>query len=401
MSRLTLWAHSKYGTAVASGQTRRGKAASRAITTKDEDTKSNGLCTALPLYSTSRSVTLPPLQPVVAPNNRNGPKPAAANLLVYKLAPKCRTNTCKPQASTPSTPKLRIEPTTFGLCIMSRLKLWAHSKYGAAVASGQTRRGKAASRAITAKDEDTKSNGLCTALPLYSTSRSVTGEEQCAFQPKDSAPVSRFDNYKWRGPHLHRLTFFEYCMLVQSRRRYDATASDIEFHERHPKSHTHIQHIARTKSQVMTVSFHGQLSQYQSEEETIPRGHPTTAAIKNDLAELLLGFFIPWEHLPTLFQQHASQYDTKHDACSKIWAIVEPTLSPHNRNFAENMELLRKSREDGRVDAALHATEPDPQESLEYDIDNMESTNFDSDTEDELSSITMQHEFTSEALITA
>jgi hypothetical protein len=27
-------------------------------------------------------------------------------------------------------------------------------------------------------------------------------DEQCAYQPGDKAPVSRFDNYKWRGPHL-------------------------------------------------------------------------------------------------------------------------------------------------------------------------------------------------------
>src|SRR5579871_3897661 len=60
MSRPTLWAHSKCGIAMASGNTMRarGKLHRATITTKDEDTKSNRLCSlyCAPLY-TSRSVT--------------------------------------------------------------------------------------------------------------------------------------------------------------------------------------------------------------------------------------------------------------------------------------------------------------------------------------------------------
>src|SRR6266516_5669207 len=39
----------------------------------------------------------------------------------------------------------------------------------------------------------------------------LISEEQCVYQPGNKAPVSRFDNYKWRGPHLAHLPFFEYC----------------------------------------------------------------------------------------------------------------------------------------------------------------------------------------------
>ncbi|KAH6974061.1 hypothetical protein EDB80DRAFT_831121, partial [Ilyonectria destructans] len=97
-----------------------------------------------------------------------------------------------------------------------------------------------------------------------------------------------------------------------------------------------LQRMARTESQVKTVSLNGQFSQYQIQEEGVRGGHPNTTAIKNDLAEVQLGFFLPWDQLPALFQQHASEYDTKRDACSRVWDIVEPTLSPHNRNFARN-----------------------------------------------------------------
>jgi hypothetical protein len=235
---------------------------------------------------------------------------------------------------------------------------------------------------------------------LSDNSSESIGEEQCAFQPKDTAPVSRFDNYKWRGPDLARLTFFEYCMLVQIKKRSDVATSDaVEFNPKHPRSSTHVQRMARIKSNVMTVCFNGQFSQHQTEEESIRGGHPTTAAIKNDLAEVLLGFFLPWDQLPALFQRYASEYNTKRDACSKIWNIVEPTLSAHNRNFARNMELLRKSREDGRIDAALRSATAASQDALDHDIDDMESANLDLDAEDTLSSL--QQEFTTETLISA
>ena len=50
---------------------------------------------------------------------------------------------------------------------------------------------------------------------LFDSLSESTSEEQCSFQAKDTAPVSRFDYYKWRGSSLAGLCFFEYCMLVQ------------------------------------------------------------------------------------------------------------------------------------------------------------------------------------------
>jgi hypothetical protein len=187
---------------------------------------------------------------------------------------------------------------------------------------------------------------------------------------------------------------------MQPKRRIDACVSDIEFDPKHPKSRTYVQRLARTKSQVMTVCFNGQFSQYQTEEDSIRGGHPNTAAIKNDLAEVQLGFFLPWEQMPLLFQRHASEFNSKRDACSKIWNIVEPTLSAHNRNFAQNMELLRKSREDGRIDAALRNKMAGSIDDFDYDIDtSIDPPDLDSDAEDIPHSL--QQEFTSDAFISA
>jgi hypothetical protein len=39
-------------------------------------------------------------------------------------------------------------------------------------------------------------------------------EEHCMYETSDTAPVSIFENYKWRGLHLASFALFEYCMLV-------------------------------------------------------------------------------------------------------------------------------------------------------------------------------------------
>jgi hypothetical protein len=160
-----------------------------------------------------------------------------------------------------------------------------------------------------------------------------------------------------------------------------------------------VQRLAHKKSLVMIVTFAGQLSEYQTEEESLRRGHPKTTAIVNDLAEILLGLFVPWNQLPPLFQQYAAEYEMKRDASAKVWNIVEPTLSPHNRNFARNIELLRKSREDGRIDAALRTSANQHDDSLDYDIGNVELVDPDSDSEEAL--IPVDEDFNAETLIAA
>jgi hypothetical protein len=149
----------------------------------------------------------------------------------------------------------------------------------------------------------------------------------------------------------------------------------------------------------MTVTFNGQLSEFQAEEESVQGGHPSTTAIENDLAEVLLGLFVPWNQLSPLFQRHAPDYRVKRDGCANIWSIVEPTLSLHNRNFAKNIELLRKSREDSRIDAALRRTMHKSQDSYNRNVDEIQPANLDSDNEEAQNSL--DEDFSTESLIVA
>jgi hypothetical protein len=234
--------------------------------------------------------------------------------------------------------------------------------------------------------------------PLADDSSDPMGEEHCAYQTGDNAPSSRFDNYKWRGPQLARLSLFEYCMLVQAKPVRDSIAADIEFDRVHPRYGAYLQRLARKKSQLMTVTFNGQLSQFQAEEDAVRKGHPDTAAIKNDIAEVLLGLFVPWHELPPLFDQHAAASSVKRDACAHIWSIVEPALPPHNRVFASNVELLRKSKEECQIDAELRRN-TNSQDSFDREVDDVDFAILDADPEH--SSCSLHEELSTESLIAA
>ena len=71
--------------------------------------------------------------------------------------------------------------------------------------------------------------------------------------------------------------------------------------------------------------------------------------VQNDIAEALLGLFVPWEQLTTLFTEHASDvtiFKEPRDACAFIWSLIEPSLPPHIQRLAVNVGYLRRSKEE-------------------------------------------------------
>ena len=112
----------------------------------------------------------------------------------------------------------------------------------------------------------------------------------------------------------------------------------------------YVQRLAVRKSQLLTITYNGQLSQFQKEEDSIRGGHAETAS---------------------------------------------PTLSPHVRDFARNIELLRKSKEDCRIDAALRE-KANAQDFFDQEVDDVDIANLDSDDDD-----SSPEELTPESLIAA
>ena len=64
----------------------------------------------------------------------------------------------------------------------------------------------------------------------------------------------------------------------------------------------YVQQITCTQSQITIVTVQGQSTQFQAVKDFIPGDHPITIPIVNNIAEILLGLFIPWEAMSPLSQ---------------------------------------------------------------------------------------------------
>lgn len=210
-------------------------------------------------------------------------------------------------------------------------------------------------------------------------SSNLTADKPCSYEAGAVAPASIFDNYKWRGSHLADLSFFEYCMLVQMKSARGSSSDDLDYDPAHPRYDTHVQRLARTTAQIATVAFTGPLTEFQTAEDAVRGGHPETEAIMNDLAEILLDLFVPWDKLANLFVRHATQ----RNPYSNVWQFAAETLPPHNQEFARNIDLLRKSKEDCQADAKLRqAAHKTSSDSFEHGLSSLHQENFYSDDED-------------------
>ena len=189
-------------------------------------------------------------------------------------------------------------------------------------------------------------------------------EEQVAINLGRNFHVSIFDDYRWRGPDLKELCLYEYVKIIRKRTSKHRTGSDIDFDVNHPEHGGKTQVICGPGSVPRTVTLVGPLSKYQYDEDRIRGGHPETLAMQNDLAGNLLGLFVPWETLPSLFRDVmgicGDECDSNCDrsshtglqVCSIVWTQIKDTLPKHVQEFARNVEILRKSKEDTNVDMA-------------------------------------------------
>src|SRR5579871_2826950 len=198
----------------------------------------------------------------------------------------------------------------------------------------------------------------------HSDDDSGRNEEQVAVKSNRNVLVSVFDDYKWRGSDLKDLCLYEYVKIVRKRPAKNRTGNDIDFDINHPEYEKKTQVICGPGSMKRTVALMGQLSRYQHIEDNVHGGHPETLAMQNDLAAILLALFVPWENLPSLFNDVMSicgdecnidcdrSSHTGLQACAVVWTTAKDTLPEHVQDFARNVELLRKSKEDVDVDMA-------------------------------------------------
>ena len=100
---------------------------------------------------------------------------------------------------------------------------------------------------------------------------------------------------------LRPLCIYEYVKLIRKRPAKNRMGDDLNFDLCHPKYGEKTQVICNQKT---TAILGGPLSPYQHVEDGMRGGHPETLAMRNDLARTLLPIFVPWEDLPSLFDNH-------------------------------------------------------------------------------------------------
>jgi Helitron helicase-like domain at N-terminus len=126
-------------------------------------------------------------------------------------------------------------------------------------------------------------------------------EERVTVNTNKNVHVNILDDYKWRGSDLNQLCLYEYVKIIEKRKPKKRTKADFDFDVNHPEHGKQTQIVCGPEATPITVALVGPLSLNQYNEDRIPGGHPETHAIQNDLAQILLLLFVPWQILPLLF----------------------------------------------------------------------------------------------------
>jgi hypothetical protein len=184
------------------------------------------------------------------------------------------------------------------------------------------------------------------------------GEAFCTFKPTGEASSSYVD-YIYRGPKLVHFCLYEYMSQIGICTRRSAPRDSFSFAAGHPKFDTHRQHSAKLRQHgsgddgdidgLRVPAIRGRLTEVNNRGNSPERISEDSLDVQNDIAEALLGLFVPWERLTTLFAEHASDetvFKELRDACDWIWSLIEPSLPPHLQRLAINARYLRRSKEE-------------------------------------------------------
>ena len=114
-------------------------------------------------------------------------------------------------------------------------------------------------------------------------------------------PICMLEYYWCREAHLSEFCLYTYFAMISVVKRAKSSKQVFKFEESYPHKSDLIQKHHTKPGSDFLVALIGNLSQCQSEEDSVPGGHPDTISRQNDLAEILLALFIPCQHLPDIF----------------------------------------------------------------------------------------------------
>jgi hypothetical protein len=192
--------------------------------------------------------------------------------------------------------------------------------------------------------------------------------------------TSIYENYEHRGARLAHLCFYEYAsqIFVQTFKGAKNRAFLFSFDPSHPLHTTHIQVSVSSLKSLKTPSLCGSFTSMSEKDTDIL---DTTLRTQDEIHEVLLGLFYPWNRLQDLNVHYLKSLRAAQYKNTWLWTSLIQSLPPYLVQLSENAMLLRRSKEAADQDRKERGIEFDDYlEAVDQDVYNEdEEANVDMD----------------------
>ena len=192
--------------------------------------------------------------------------------------------------------------------------------------------------------------------------------------------TSIYENYEHRGARLAHLCFYEYAsqIFMQTFKGAKNRAFLFPFDPSHPLHMTHIQVSVSSLKSLKTPSLCGSFTSMSDKDTDVL---DTTLWTQDEIQEVLLGLFYPWDRLHDLHGDHLESLRAAPYKNTWLWKFLLPTLPPYLVQLSENVVLLRRSKEAADQDRKERGIEFDDYlEAVDHEVYNEdEEANVDID----------------------
>jgi hypothetical protein len=213
-------------------------------------------------------------------------------------------------------------------------------------------------RALRSLLDETSSEGM-----------SETADQYISFDGRTRRP-SMYENYEHRGARLAHLCFYEYVsqIFVQTFKGASGRVVCFPFDSAHPLHTTHIQVSVGSIKTLKTPSLCGSFTSMSERDNGVL---DTTLRTQDEIHEVLLGLFYPWNKLQGLPSGRLESLRASEYRNTWLWNLFIPSLPSYLVQLSENVMFLRRSKEAADQDRKERGIEFDDYlEAMDQDVYN-------------------------------
>ncbi len=204
-----------------------------------------------------------------------------------------------------------------------------------------------------------------TSIIFYRSSILQSLEDDAIYTGFAQPPTYILEHYQCKGVHLFEFCLYTYFATISVVKRAKSSKLIFEFEKSYPHKSDLIQKHHTKPGSDFLIALIDNLSHCQVEEDAISDGHLDIISQQNDLAEVLLALFIPWQHLSGMFIN--ADATTYKQFCWDLWSKYERFLPPYIKALATNIRNLQKSKIDVVLDMAMRQANAETSQSMEID----------------------------------